>query len=57
MYDIVVENGVGLHVNNVGQDSIKKILDAYNTNPDIDIQNGKPFRNAKSKDIYNDKEF
>jgi alkylated DNA repair dioxygenase AlkB len=48
MYSIVLEDGVGIDVVDYkGKPSAKaKLLAAYNTNKNVDPQNGKPFRSA-----------
>ena len=50
-YTIILENGKAVGIKNYkGKPAAKqKILDAYNVNPDVDIQNGKQFRNFPSK--------
>lgn len=46
-YDIKVIDGIAVDVLNVGKTTDKvKMLDAYNTNKNLDPQSGKPFRGA-----------
>ena len=46
MYDIIVKNNIGVDVVGYKGKNVdkQKLLDAYNTNPNIDPQNGKPFK-------------
>lgn len=46
-YDLKVIDGIAVDVLNVGKTTDKvKMLDAYNTNKNVDPQSGKPFRGA-----------
>ena len=50
MYEIQLdENGKGINVTGYEGKNVnkQKLLDAYNTNPNVDPQNGKPFRTVK----------
>jgi hypothetical protein len=67
VYQIQVENGLAQSVLNLKKgDSetnskfiirAKKILDAWNENPNVDKQNGKQFREFKVKEEINNQEF
>ena len=52
-YEIVINNGIPVGVKDYKGRLVdmQKILDAYSTNPDIDIQNGKPFRNVEVEEV------
>ena len=53
MYEIVISSGapVGVKDYKGKLSDMQKILEAYVANPDIDIQNGKPFRDVEVEEV------
>ena len=53
IYEIVINNGTPVEVKDYKGKLVdmQKILEAYVANPDIDIQNGKPFRSVEVEEV------